>query len=133
MIIIKQKEDNDEIKNREKTKKREKKIYICTKVQKREREDLLVLFYMRMRKSKLSIAIVSHLFIGTTRSQTRDAHRFFFLLFFFRNQTTPLAHHHYRLTGTRYTTARYFHIYKEKEKHVYSKNKRKQHTDLIEK
>lgn len=40
---------------------------------------------------------------------------FFFLFFlFFRNQTTPLAHHHYRLTGTRYTPARYFHISKEK-------------------
>jgi len=83
-----------------------------------EREDLLVLFYMRMRKGKLSlyIAIVSHLFIGTTRSKTRDAHLFFF--FFFRNQTTPLAHHHYRLTGTRYSTARYFHIYKEKKTRI---------------
>jgi len=110
MIIIKQKEKMIE---------RRKKGYMYNRT--REKEDLSVLFYMRMRKSKLSIAIVSHLFIGTTRSQTRDAHRFFFLLFFFRNQTTPLAHHHYRLTGTRYATARYFHMYKEKKKkkHTY--------------
>ena len=77
MIIIKQKERDKEQRERER-----RKIYICTIAQEREGRFISFVLYEDEKKQtslSLSIAIVSHLFIGTTGSKTRDTHRVFFL------------------------------------------------------
>jgi hypothetical protein len=110
MIIIKQKEKMIE--------RRKKTIYV--QQNKRKGRFISFVLYEDEKKQTLSLSLLQSflIYLLVLLEAKRETPIFFF---FFRNQTTPLAHHHYRLTGTRYATARYFHMYKEKKKkkHTY--------------